>query len=136
MKLINIYPKIPRQSLSDFFKYTILSFFLLITVFLYTFSLYNIAKEDKTNNTNLNNNPKYAIIDISKVIYSFKDIYSELTKTKKDIQDTYKELANLDKSLELQFIKEMEIYSNNILANHRSLKKKQYLMFMSYLNLK
>jgi hypothetical protein len=117
--LKNIILKTPKKNLSDYL--IIFIFLILSTLFVLSLSKYILAYK---NNQNLKVDYKYGIIDISKIIYSFEDIYLTLIQTKQEIKNSYNEIYNLDKSLELQFIKEMEIYSNNILSNQKKLEKK------------
>jgi hypothetical protein len=116
--LKNIILKTPKKNLSDYL--IIFIFLILFTLFVLSLSKYILAYK---NNQNLKVDYKYGIIDISKIIYSFGDIYLALIQTKQEIKNSYNEIYNLDKSLELQFIKEMEIYSNNILSNQKKLEK-------------
>jgi hypothetical protein len=116
--LKNIILKTLKKNLNDYL--IIFIFLILFTLFVLSLSKYILAYK---NNQNLSVDYKYGVIDISKVIYSFEDIYLALIQTKQEIKNSYNEIYNLDKSLELQFIKEMEIYSNNILSNQKKLEK-------------
>ncbi|MGC8815777.1 MAG: hypothetical protein ACP5O4_06255, partial [bacterium] len=120
MKSKNILPY--KRNLNDNFIILIilLLFILVFSYYSYIFANQEIKKIDQS----LDSNPKYAVVDISKIIYSFTDLYSQLNQIKNEIKTTYYELYNLDKNLELNFIKEMEIYSNSILYKQKELEKK------------